>query len=183
MDPVVAAVAILAAVVLILVFAMAGLLQRVKELERRLRAGASLPAPTAASNDEGRYEVAPRGGAWLSAVLVVQQGCGVCASVMPTFIGAASPGSPGLELVILTDGEPPDAGTLRVVEDDELHRRLDPGYVPAMLIVDADSIIIAAEPAGSPEAVGVLLSRASKLAERLSTRHVGGRHEKQLRAS
>lgn len=168
MTPIAAVVAVLVVVVTLLTFAFAGVLQRVKSLEKRFRAGVASP-----SGEEGsdHYEVAPQGEARVAAVLFVQAGCPVCSDVIPAFVqAAASQSTIDVEFVILSDVSATPSSEVRVVTDPELHQRLNPGYFPAILVVDKASVIVAAEPAGSVDAVKHLVSRTFTYADKLKGR-------------
>lgn len=166
MSPLWAAMVLLWVVVILLVFATAGILQKVRQLERR---GATAPGP---ANSDAVATVTPSGGRIVSAVLVVEEGCGVCAEVMPRFSAAAS-GSEAdrVEFVVVSNGAGQSAYKLgadvRLVADRDVHRALEPGWFPAMLIVTADRVIAAVEPAGSPEAIDHLVTRVVERAAEL----------------
>lgn len=163
MSPTVAAIVLLWIVVLVLAFAMAGILQKVRDLERRGTSG-----PAAVPDTEAVDAVAPEEGQAVSAVLLVEEGCGVCAEVLPSFTAARSlSGSERVNFVVVTnssDGTGYDIGDVQVLADPDIHARLEPGWFPAMLIVTPDRVIAAVEPAGSPEAVEDLVVRVTSRA-------------------
>lgn len=156
MTPLVAVVLLQGVALTLVVLALVGLQQNLRRLEQRLgRAGASRRGATELT------ALRPRDGATLSCVLLVADHCPICASVLPTFVG---PGGAGqsverivLSRVALTEH---DVGPLRAVVDRDLYDTLDPGWQPALAVVDASGEVVAVRPAGSVDSVRAVLATA-----------------------
>lgn len=169
MSPLVAAVILLWILVVLLVFAMAGILRKVRALEQRAAAAPAAAPMRDTSEADAVAMVAPRGDQVLSAVLIVEEGCGVCAEVLPRFTAATTEiGSERVDYIVLSNDTESDYAVpddVRLIADRQLHAALDPGWFPAILVITDDRVIQAVEPAGSPEAVDALVAKLARRAE------------------
>lgn len=147
-------------VVIVLLFAMAGLRQQV----RRLQYGAALADASPQSSRTVRrktVDLQPVSGRSKLALLLVTEGCAVCHEVTPWFIAEASTNSE-VDFAILTraqNGAPADVGRARHVIDARLFNDIDPGWQPALIIVDADGSVESVEPVGSKDAIDFELTK------------------------
>lgn len=162
MTPLVAVVVLQGVALVLVVLALVGLQQNLRRLERRVgRAGARRRGATELT------ALRPLDGANLSCVLLVSDHCPICASVLPAFIepGAADR---SVERLVLSrvDLTQHDVGPLRTVVDRDLYDALDPGWQPALAMVDAGGEVLAIRPAGSVDAVRALLGTAAERAGR-----------------
>jgi hypothetical protein len=173
-EPLTAAVVVLAVLVLLLAAAGAGLLRRIRELELTVYRGVGLrfagppaPGPGSPVTTPGRVAV----------VAKLNRRCAVCAEVLAALgerAGAASAGNgtvadgtgPGPELIVLSD-DPELAGRapagVRVIADPAVWRAVDVPFLPALLIVDQHGIVVDTHPAGS----GAVVAEAVRQAETL----------------
>lgn len=168
MEALTAAVVLAWLVLVVLAFAMAGLLRQLRDLQVAL-ARSQQGGPTAGTpTREIPASVRPRAGAAYAVVLVVDNECALCAEIAPVFAGLAAENPTGLDLLVLgrTSGEKFERleGNARFVVDAAAWHRLDPGWRPALVAVDAEGTVVAAEPAGSEDAVRAVVADLAKVA-------------------
>jgi hypothetical protein len=160
MEPLTAAVIVLAVLVLLLAAAGAGLLRRIRELELSVYRGIGLHLTGPASTQAGGAVAVP--GA-VTVVAKVNRRCPVCAEVLRVLGERAAAGLRGVELVVVTDdpqlAERVPAG-LRVISDPAVWRAVEVPFVPALLVVDQHGIVVETTPAGSGDVVADVVRRA-----------------------
>jgi hypothetical protein len=140
---------------ILLAFAMAGLLRQVRDLQSDLaELGAQGARPL-----RGR-RVAELAGA-PGAILVVDPGCGVCVPVLRAFAGMAASVPDRRFEVLCYRASPdwPDLAGVNVRVDERLYRQLDVPWAPALLTTDADGVVTSARPIDEPDDLRRHLSR------------------------
>lgn len=156
MEALTAAVILAWIVIAILAFAMAGLLQQLRSVQ------AAVTRKGLASADSGNHpvrqlpdSVLPLPGKSQSAVLLVDTDCPVCAEITPVFseLAAAQTEIDFLVLGYGTSEKWDSLRNVRVLSDATAFHLLDPGWRPALIVLDATGTIMATEPVGSVEAV------------------------------
>jgi len=141
-------------VLVLLAFAMLGILRQLRDLQQTViqRNNAGPTAP----RRELPAELRPQAGREYSAILLVDAGCPTCERVAPVFAELARTSSGDIDFVLLSysDEQKWDAleGVRRVMDQAAYHR-LDPGWRPAVVVLDAAGEVLATEPAGSEESV------------------------------
>jgi hypothetical protein len=156
MSPIAAALVLAWLAIVLMALAMAGMLRQIRDLQMALhldRRAAPAPAAPAA--------IRPAAGEDYSIVLLAAQHCGVCHTAVPAFAAAAATGPSDTGFVLLA-ADPDEAeriagdidrSRLRVVGDAVSYHRVDPGWLPALVLVDGAGQVIAAEPIGSVAAL------------------------------
>lgn len=133
---------------------VAALLRDVRQVQRGIRRERrSEPWPASL--------VSPTG---VSLVLVVSEGCSVCAEAAVTLSSAVTRVDGLLTVSILADTDSvrhASSGSVRVVTDDDTYARLFPGWVPALAVFE-EGELKTLQPAGSEEAVLHIVDTASK---------------------
>lgn len=179
MEALVGAVVLAWIVLVVLAFATAGLLRQLRDvqvaLSRAQLAGGAGPVPAAR---ELPASVMPRGSATHAVVLVVDDHCPMCAEVAPEFDRLAATTGPGegeLDLVVLGRTPAEKFAALehaRYVTDSAAYHRLDPGWRPAIVVLNSAGEVLAAEPAGSVDAVRSILADVTTTVNALRTTDV-----------
>lgn len=165
MDALTAAVVLAWAVIVVLGFAMAGLLHQLRALQATI-SREHVAGSRAGSDSSSRsmpVSVLPAGGQRLSAILLADDDCVICHEVAPAFAALAYARSAAFDSVILTYTDSETFAALRgvrFVSDSSAYHMLNPGWRPALIIITANGNQLAAEPAGSEEAIRTLLDRA-----------------------
>lgn len=138
---------VLAWVVLILLaFAVAGLLRMVRDLQEAVASGRAMPAASLV----GRAVVGLAGEA--TATLVIDPGCMLCGPMLEAFDKAAAD-SPQRQMRVVTHQVSPDwpeVTHVAVTADEALYRDLDVPWTPALLVTDAEGVITQAVPLDDP---------------------------------
>jgi hypothetical protein len=161
MEVLTAAVLLAWLLLVLLAFAMAGLLRQVRDLQ------AALTRQRGTATRSGLpVSIRPSAGHAYAAVLLVDDGCPICARVAPAFARLAHGAPADIDFVLLRRSnslawEPPEG--VRLVADQAAHHRLDPGWQPAVVVLDADGDVLATEPAGSEEAVRAVVETIAGL--------------------
>lgn len=162
MEALVGAVVLAWLALIVLAFAMAGLLRQLRDIQSGLaRPVAQGPGPAPVLR-EVPASVRPRGGTAYSVVLLVDEHCPICAEVAPVFAQLAATGSPTLTFVVLGRSRSESYERderVEYVADAGGYSRLDPGWRPAIVAIDRQGSIVAAEPTGSEEAVRAVVSQ------------------------
>jgi hypothetical protein len=153
-------------ILVLLVFAMAGMLRQISELRASLR-NLAAQGPMAVVGAR-RSEFA---GESPGAVLVVDPGCGLCRPIYEAFL--ANDAATILRRSVLSQTElsgwPVDTD-VPVRIDEELVRELDVPWSPALLVTDRDGMVVTAGPLGSAEEVQERISEVGReLAEQVKT--------------
>jgi hypothetical protein len=157
MDPLTAALVLAWIVLIVLAFAMAGLLRQLRDLQAALRRG----VPAGQAPPDRPVPIRPADGKVRSIVLLVDGHCPLCAEVAPVFADLARSGGTEVDFVVLSYAANDIADRLdgvRFLADSDAYHRLDPGWRPAIVVVGQDGEIEAVEPAGSETAVRALLT-------------------------
>jgi hypothetical protein len=161
MEALVAAVVLAWLALIVLAFAMAGLLRQLRDVQAGIaRPVGQVPgmAPVRRAVPES---LRPRGTTTYSVVLLVDEDCPICAEVAPTFAQIAAAESSALTFVVLGRVESKNYEQdkrISYVADAGGYHRLDPGWRPALIAIDRQGRIVVAEPAGSEEAVRAVIS-------------------------
>jgi hypothetical protein len=169
MEALVGAVVLAWLALIVLAFAMAGLLRQLRDVQAGLaRPVAQVPGQPPVLR-EIPASVRPRGASAYSVVLLVDENCPICAEVAPVFAQLAAAGSAALTFVVLgrSRSERYERDErVEYVADAGGYHRLDPGWRPAIVVVDRQARTVVAEPAGSEEAVRAVIAEiASKTAK------------------
>lgn len=155
METLTAAVVLAWIVLIVLAFAMAGLLRQLRDLQAALVRQHTSGAAGAAVR-ELPESVRPENGKTHSVVLLVDDHCPICAEIAPVFAGLAEAGHVEVDFVVLsysTNEKWVALDNIRYLPDAEAYHFLDPGWQPAVVVVGPNGEVLAAEPAGSEEAV------------------------------
>ncbi|WUH99511.1 hypothetical protein OHR68_39490 [Spirillospora sp. NBC_00431] len=155
MEIVAAALVLAWVAIILLAFAMAGMLHQLRDVQsalarRTVSGGIDVPQelPDAVKPESGRSH---------AAVLLVDDSCAICAEAVPAFASVAGTGSPDIDFLLLSrkplEKLAVERGDVRTVVDGDAYHLLDPGWQPALVIIDGDGTVLEAEPAGSAEAV------------------------------
>lgn len=160
MSPELALLVLLSAVVVILCLASAGLLGRIRALEKAIstRGRATKPQELASA------VLMPTNNASISATLLVDKNCRACADALEQFADAARADDTGnVDYIVLADYElatESQPGAPRRIVDVMSHASLHPGWTPALVMVDRENGLLRVEPAGSEKAITTILERA-----------------------
>jgi hypothetical protein len=160
MSPLTAAVLLLWVVVLVLALACAGLLRQLREVQHDLallQRSASGVSRRSAVPDV----LVPRDGAELTVALLVSPGCEVCEEILPIFLDDVVSRRPRIDPVVLSwDGAsvPASRAGVRTVLDTSAYRSVDPGWTPALAVIDRSGAVAGVEPVGSPTAIREVLA-------------------------
>jgi hypothetical protein len=167
MDALVAAVVLAWLALIVLTFAMAGLLRQLRDIQAGIARPVAQAPGVAPVSREIPESLRPRGTTTYSVVLLVDENCPLCAEVAPVFEQVAAAGSLDLTFVVLgrvrSESYEQD-GRIEYVADAGAYHRLDPGWRPAVLAVDTQGRVVVAEPAGSEEAMRAVLSEIDRRA-------------------
>ncbi len=152
------------AAILILAFAMAGLLRQIHFLRQglhpeRLRAGPKIGEPALSLGDVPISSGRP------TALVFVDNKCQTCRRIMPELSGLAAQTKGDLQLMLLfreeADGSR-DYGISVLENQREAFARYRVPLTPFAVLVTRDGLIAAAEPLGSPEAVRIFAQRVGE---------------------
>lgn len=157
MSPVVAGLVLAWLVIAVLALAMAGMLRQLRDVQRVLRAARPGEDRAVAAPESVR----PGVGEDLALILLASEHCAVCDMVAPAFAMVAATARDGVGFVLLAAdpaeaeriGAHVDPARVRVVGDPVAYHRIDPGWLPALVLIDTDGLGLAAEPVGSAEAL------------------------------
>lgn len=168
MQALVGAVVLAWLLLVVLAFAMAGLLRQLRDVQvalaRSMSAGPGAGSGTVHPPREIPAVVRPRDGLDRAVILLVDHDCALCAEVAPVFAQLADEWSRSLDFVVLgrvADKKFEELNGVRYVVDPGACQRLDPGWRPALVIIDGGGKVVAAEPAGSPESVRAMVGSAA----------------------
>lgn len=168
MEPLTAAVVILAILVLLLFAGCAGLYRRVRELELATYSGVGVRLAT--GSDAQANALAVPGGTTM--VIKVNRRCPICDDVLHAAARLAITLPPDLSFAVLSDDpafDKPLPESIRVIKDPAVWRAAGVPYTPALLVVDENGVVGFTSPVGSGEALTEIVERA-----------VATRKEKQL---
>ncbi|MGH3757532.1 hypothetical protein [Actinophytocola sp.] len=171
MDALTAAVVLAWIVLIVLAFAMAGLLHQLRDVRAALRRRAPAGHASSAPPPGGPVSVRPTGAKVRSVVLLVDGHCPTCAEVAPVFADLARAGSADVDSADIDSADVDfvvlsyaandlgdDLDGVRYVVDSGAYHHLDPGWRPAIVVVGPDGEVEATEPAGSEAAVRALVT-------------------------
>lgn len=153
MEPLTAAVVILAVLMLLMFAAGAGLYRRVRELELATYQGVGLSLGTGVGNAESLTLTAP---GRMSIVVKVNRRCPVCDELLTEVARVATRLDDDIQLVVLSDDPGFDRvlpERVRVITDPSAWRAVTVPYVPALLVVDERGIVVHTSPGGSAQAL------------------------------
>lgn len=152
-----AAVVLAWIVLVVLAFAMAGLLHQLRDLQAALRRQGAGGAPAVAARAALPADIPPQDGKVASAVLLVDDHCPICAEVAPVFADLARARNTEIDFVVLASSANSDKWSalhgVRQVSNGDAYHLLDPGWRPAIVVIGPRGAVLATEPAGSQEAV------------------------------
>lgn len=146
---------------IMLAFAMAGLLRQVRNLQADLAELGAQGARPLRGRRVDELAGAP------AAILVVDPGCRSCGPVLSAFaeIGATTPGRRFEVLCHRASTDWPDLPAVNVRVDERLYRQLDVPWAPALLATDADGVVTSARPIDQPDDLRRHLAELDRLAE------------------
>ncbi|WP_433346216.1 hypothetical protein ACQP25_26450 [Microtetraspora malaysiensis] len=160
MDPTSAAVIVLAILVALLFAAGAGLYRRVRELELATYNGVGVRFG-AGQDEQARSAITTPGGTTL--VVKINRQCPVCEEVLLA-VGKLAPGLPAdYSFAVVSDDPGFDKSLpaeVRVIKDPAIWRSVTVPYTPALLVVDADGLVVFTSPLGSGDALVDVVERA-----------------------
>ncbi|GAA2759112.1 hypothetical protein [Actinopolymorpha rutila] len=177
MEALVGAVVLAWLALVLLAFAMAGILRQLRDLQAGVAAAGGLAATadggvlgvgTIPDKPETPLSVRPRDDAVCSVVLLVDENCPVCAEVAPHFDDLANRSSAAVDFVVLARTPVAKFAGLtgaRFVADPTACHLLDPGWRPAIVVLDRAGAMVTREPAGSAKVVGAVVTDAEALAD------------------
>lgn len=168
MEPLTAAVIILAILVLLVFAGCAGLYRRVRELELATYSGVGVRLAT--GSEAQANALAVPGGTTM--VIKVNRRCPICDDVLHAAARLAITLPPDLSFAVLSDDpafDKPLPESIRVIKDPAVWRAASVPYTPALLVVDENGVVGFTSPVGSGEALTEIVERA-----------VATRKEKQL---
>ncbi|MGW0230627.1 hypothetical protein ACWDWO_20110 [Actinopolymorpha singaporensis] len=179
MEALVGAVVLAWLALVLLAFAMAGILRQLRDLQAAVAAAGvvGLAAATDGGADgvgtipdkpETPLSVRPRDDAVCAVVLLVDDSCPVCAEVAPHFDDLANKSSAEVDFVVLARAPVAKFTGLtgaRFVADPAACHLLDPGWRPAIVVLDRAGAMVTREPAGSKKVVEAVVTDAEALAE------------------
>ncbi len=147
-------------VLVLLAFALAGILRQLRDVQAELRANA---ARSSSRDSTAPKLVRPTEAASLAVVLIADDNCPICADLAPLLPELAEDTPPDVEFVVLTASasakwEALAARRVRAVADRETFLAVDPGWRPALLAIDPAGSVLAAEPVGSVDALRRLVT-------------------------
>jgi cytochrome oxidase Cu insertion factor (SCO1/SenC/PrrC family) len=152
-EPLTAAVVILAVLMLLMAAAGAGLYRRVRELELATYQGVGLSLGTGPANAESLALTVP---GQKSVLVKVNRRCPVCDELLAEVAQIAARLDDDIQLVVLSDDPDFDRvlpERVRVVTDPDAWRAVTVPYVPAVLVVDERGIVVHTSPGGSAQAL------------------------------
>lgn len=159
MDPIAAAVLILFVLVALMFAAGAGLYRRVRELELATYRGVGMRVTTAEGGEE-RVGIGRPGETTIA--VKINRRCPVCEDVLLAVGKLAAELPDGVGFTVVSDDPAFDKElpeSVQVVRDPQVWRSINVPYVPALLVVDAQGIVVHTTPAGSGEIVSETVER------------------------
>lgn len=157
MDPVTAAVLILFVLVALLLAAGAGLYRRVRELELATYRGVGVTVGAGGERSAG----IGRPGETTIAVKINRR-CPVCEDVLLAVGKLAADLPDGVGFTVVSDDPAFDKElpeSVQVIRDPQVWRSISVPYVPALLVVDEQGVVLHTTPAGSGEIVSETVER------------------------
>ncbi|MFE3452087.1 hypothetical protein ACFXJ8_24520 [Nonomuraea sp. NPDC059194] len=157
MDPITAAVLILFVLVALVFAAGAGLYRRVRDLELATYNGVGVRLAAGGEESAG----IGRPGQTTIAVKVNRQ-CPICEDVLLAVGKLAADLPEGVGFTVVSDDPGFDKelpGSVQVIRDPKVWRSVTVPYVPALLVVDEQGIVVHTTPAGSGEIVSETVDR------------------------
>lgn len=162
METLTAAVVLAWIVLIVLAFAMAGLVHQLRDVQAALiRQRRSTGSATRLVSDLP-LSVRPQPGKTHSAVLLVDDRCSICTEIAPIFAGVAQVANADIDFIVLSysASEKWEAlSEVRFLSDADAYHLLDPGWQPAIGIVGTDGQVHAVEPADSEDAIRSVIGR------------------------
>jgi hypothetical protein len=161
MSPITGAVVVLGVVVILLFAGGAGLYRRVRELELAVYNGVGRNLATAHPSTAVRSLATP---GRTSIILKINRRCPICEDLIATARRIA-PGLPSdVQLVVLSDDPDFDKflpENVRVIRDPDAWRAVTVPYVPALIVVDEQGLVVHTEPGGSTGALEAAVDRVT----------------------
>ncbi|WFF02986.1 hypothetical protein [Micromonospora sp. WMMD964] len=160
MDLITAAVILAWIVLVLLAFALAGVLRQIRDIQATLQGHRTGLVP----QRQLPGTILPTGDKNLSLVLLVDEGCAVCAEVTPVFAELAAAHQGDIMFTLLSAARSDKFSAVEGVgylADSVGYHILDPGWRPAVALVDRDGEILLAEPAGSEAALRSVVDRVT----------------------
>jgi hypothetical protein len=153
-EPLTAAVVVMAVLMLLMFAAGAGLYRRVRELELATYQGVGLRLGTGVGDTEALALTAP---GRKSVIVKVNRRCPVCDELLAEVAQIATRLDDDIQLVVLSDDPGFDRvlpERVRVITDPDAWRAVTVPYVPALLVVDERGVVVHTSPGGSTQALG-----------------------------
>ncbi len=153
MEPITAAVVILAVLMLLMFAAGAGLYRRVRELELATYKGVGLSLGAGPGGAEALTLTTP---GQKSVIVKVNRRCPVCDELLAEVAQLATRLDDDIQLVVLSDDPGFDRvlpERVRVITNPDAWRAVTVPYVPALLVVDERGIVVHTSPGGSAQAL------------------------------
>jgi hypothetical protein len=153
MEPLTAAVVVMAVLILLMFAAGAGLYRRVRELELATYQGVGLRLGAGVGNAESLTLTAP---GRKSVIVKVNRRCPVCDELLAEVAQIATRLDDDIQLVVLSDDPGFDRvlpERVRVITDPDAWRAVTVPYVPALLVVDERGVVVHTSPGGSTQAL------------------------------
>lgn len=163
MDPIVGIVILLAVLVILLFAAGAGLYRRVRELELAVYRGVGQNL-VGTNTTNALQPLATIGKT--TVIVKVNRRCPVCDDLLRGVAQIAAGLGNDLQLTVLSDDpqfDKPLPGNVRVVRDADAWRALTVPYVPAIVVVSTDGVVLHTEPGGSVESFEAAVERAANM--------------------
>lgn len=161
MEPLTAAVLILYVLVALVFAAGAGFYRRIRELELATYRGVGLRMGTA-----GEESLAIGRAGQSTIVVKVNRRCPVCEEVLRA-VGKLAPELPeGVGFTVVSDDPAFDKDlpqSVQVIRDPQVWQSVNVPYTPALLVVDAQGVVVHTTPAGSAEIVSEIVERVAAL--------------------
>lgn len=158
MEPLTAAVIILAVLTLLMFAAGAGLYRRIRELELATYKGVGLSLGAGQSNGELLSLTTP---GRKSVIVKINRRCPVCDELLRE-VSQIAPHVDDVQIIVLSDDpgfDQPLPEQVRVVRDPDAWRAVTVPYVPALLVVDERGVVVHTSPGGSAEALDRIFDR------------------------
>jgi hypothetical protein len=156
MNPLTAAVILAWVAIVVLAFAMAGILHQLRGLQTVILRQSSDSHEAIRASRQFPSTLLPRQGKLRSAILLGNSACGVCREVSPVFEALAGQHEENpVDYIILTydDQYMGEFENARLIVDAASYHSLNPGWIPALVVANSAGEVLFVEPVGSKEAI------------------------------